>query len=158
MFNIRFFTQADNKSVSTTAKVKKVKDLAPLTGYVSNTGKLVLPTKTVQAISDLASVQAMKVGSPAGKRKLTVLYLIPTDEQNAEGFPVVATPRGVTIELAHILTGGRINYKAEKYTFTLKPFTDQEGATGYELQLTTPGAEIKVPYTGKPRGRKPKVK
>lgn len=158
MLNIRFFTQADNQSVSTTAKVKKVKDPAPLTGYVSNTGKLVLPTKTVQAISDLASVQAMKVGSPAGKRKMTVLYLIPTDEQDTEGFPVVATPRGVNIELAHILTGGRINYKTEKYSFILIPFADQAGTTGYELRLTTPRAEEKAPYTGKPRGRKPRAK
>jgi hypothetical protein len=158
MLNIRFFTQADNQSVSPTANTKKVKKPVPLTGYVSNTGKLVLPTKTVQATSDLGGVQAMKVGSQAGKRKLTVLYLIPTDEQDTEGFPVVVTPRGVTIELAHILTGGRVNYKAEKYSFTLKAFTDQEGAIGYELQLTTLRTEEKAPYTGKPRGRKPKAK
>lgn len=158
MLNIRFFTQADSQSVPTAAKAKKVKKPAPLTGYVSNTGKLVIPTKTVQATSNLVGIQAMKVGTSAGKRKLTELYLIPTDEKDTEGFPVVATPRGVTIELAHILTGGRINYKVEKYSFTLEPFTYQEGATGYELQLTTLQAEKKAPYTGKPRGRKPKVK
>lgn len=114
-------------------------------GYVSNTGKLVLPTKTVQAISGLGNVRAMKVGSPAGKRKLTALYLIPTDEPDTQGFPVVTTPRGVTIELARILTGGRINYKTEKYSFTLTPFADQAGTTGYELRLTTSRAEEKAP-------------
>lgn len=158
MLSVRLFTQADNQSFSITAKAKKVKKTVPLAGYVSNAGKLVLPAKTVQATSDLANVRAMKVGSQAGKRTLTVLYLIPTDEQHADGFPVVATPGGVTVELARILTPGRINYKAEKYSFTLKPFIYQEGATGYELQLTTSGAEIKSPYTGKPRGRKPKAK
>ncbi len=62
---IRFFTQADNKSDVTATTADKVAKSVPLTGYLSPTGKLVLPTKTVQAISDLVSVQAMKVGSQA---------------------------------------------------------------------------------------------
>lgn len=125
---IRFFIQADNQAVSTQAKTKHLKQPALLMGYVSDTGKLVLPTKTIQATSDLGSALAMKVGRQAGKRKLAVLYLIPTDEQDtdeqdSEGFPAVVTSSGVTIELAQILTGGRINYKAEKYSFSLRPFT-----------------------------------
>ncbi|PRY20401.1 hypothetical protein CLV58_1588 [Spirosoma oryzae] len=156
MPDIRFFTQADNKAVS--AKADKVAKSVPLTGYFSPTGKLVLPTKTVQAMSDLNSVRAIKIGSPAEKRKLTVLYLIPTDEQDAEGFPVTSTPRGLTIELAQILTSGRVDYKTEKYSFTLKPFAYQEGTTGYELSLTAKLAQPKAPYMGKPRGRKPKAK
>jgi len=155
---IRFFTPADNQAAATTAKADKLAKSAPLTGYVSPTGKLVLPTKTVQAASNLSSIQAMKVGSSAGKRKLTALYLIPTDKRDAEGFPVVATPRGITIELARILTEGGINYKVDKYSFTLIPFADEAGTSGYKLQLTTPHAEEKAPYTGKPRGRKPKAK
>lgn len=158
MPDIRFFTQADNQAVTNTAKVAKAVKAAPLTGYVSPTGKLVLPTKTVQAISDLASVQAMKVGSQADKRKLTVLYMVPTDEQDVEGFAVTSTPRGLTIELAQILTSGRVDYKTEKYSFTLTPFAYQEGITGYELALTAKRAQPKAPYMGKPRGRKPKAK
>lgn len=158
MPDIRFFTQADNKSISKTAKADKVAKSIPLTGYLSPTGKLVLPTKTVQAIGDLGGVQAMKVGSQVGKRKLTVFYLIPTDEQDAEGFPVATTPRGLTIELAHILTSGRVDYKTGKYSFTLTPFDYQEGMTGYELALTAQHAQPKAPYMGKPRGRKPKAK
>ncbi len=123
MPDIRFFTQADNQAAAKTAKADKTAKSAPLTGYVSPTGKLVLPTKTVQAINDLASVQAMKVGSQASKRKLTVLYLVPSDEQDAEGFAITTTPRGLTIELAYILASGRVDYKTNKYSFTLTPFT-----------------------------------
>jgi len=155
---IRFFTQADNKSDAETAKVNKVAKPILLTGYISLTGKLVIPTKTVQAISDLSGVQAMKVGSQAGKRKLTVLYLMPTNEPDAEGFAVTTTPRGLTIELAHILTIGRVDYKTGKYSFTLTPFSYQKDITGYELALTAKNAQPKAPYMGKPRGRKPKAK
>jgi hypothetical protein len=89
---------------------------------------------------------------------LTVLYLVPTDEQDVEGFAVTTTPRGLTIELAHILTSGRVDYKTEKYSFTLTPFAYQAGITGYELALTAQRAQPKAPYMGKPRGRKPKAK
>jgi hypothetical protein len=155
---IRFFTQADNQAATKTAKVDKAVKATPLTGYLAPTGKLVLPTKTLQVLSDLSGVQAMKVGSPAGKRKLTVLYLVPTDEQDTEGFAVASTPRGLTIELAQILTSGRVDYKTNKYSFTLTPFAYQEGMTGYELALTAQPAQPKPPYMGKPRGRKPKAK
>ena len=158
MPNIRFFTQADNQVAATTAKADKLAESVPLTGYVSPTGKLVLPTKTVQAMGDLSGVQAMKVGSPAEKRKLTVLYLVPTDEPDAEGFAVTTTPRGLTIELAHILASGRVDYKTDKHSFTLTPFAYQEGVKGYELALTAKKAQPKAPYMGKPRGRKPKAK
>jgi hypothetical protein len=158
MPDIRFFTQADNQAAAPTTKKDKVAKSIPLTGYLSPAGKLVLPTKTMQAIDDLGGVQAMKVGSQADKRKLTVLYLIPTHEQDAEGFPVATTPRGLTIELAHILTSGRVDYKTGKYSFTLTPFVYQEGMTGYELALTSQPAQPKAPYMGKPRGRKPKAK
>jgi len=158
MPDIRFFTQADNQAATKTAKADKAVKSTLLTGYLSPTGKLVLPTKTVQAASNLSSVQAMKVGSPAGKRKLITLYLVPTDEQDAEGFAVTTTPRGLTIELAQILANGRVDYKTNKYSFTLTPFAYQEGITGYELALTAQRAQPKAPYTGKPRGRKPKAK
>ncbi len=97
MPDIRFFTQADNQATAALAKAAKAVKSVPLTGYVSPTGKLVLSTKTVQAMGNLSGVQAMKVGSPAGKRKLTVLYLVPTDEQDVEGFAATSTPRGLTI-------------------------------------------------------------
>jgi hypothetical protein len=158
MPNIRFFTQADNQAAATTAKADKAIKSVPLTGYISPTGKLVLPTKTVQLVSDLASVQVMKVGSQASKRKLTVLYLVPTDEQDIEGFAVTTTPRGLTVELAHILASGRVDYKTDKYSFTLTPFAYQEGMTGYELALTAKNTQPKPPHMGKPRGRKPKAK
>ena len=158
MPDIRFFTQADNQVATKMAKSDKVIKSAPLTGYVSPTGKLVLPAKTGQATSDLSGVQTMKVGSPAGKRKLTILYLVPSDEQDTEGFAVTSTPRGLTIELAQILANGRVDYKTNKYSFTLTPFAYQEGITGYELALTAQRAQPKAPYTGKPRGRKPKAK
>jgi len=158
MPNIRFFTQADNQPETKQEKAKTATKLIPLTGYVSATGKLVLPNKTLQAINESGTLQAMKVGSPIGKRKLTVLYLVPTNEQDTEGFPVVAAARGATIDLGQILHNGRIKYKAEKYNFTLTPFTYEAGVTGYELELTTQSSKPKAPYMGKPRGRKPKVK
>lgn len=157
MPDIRFFTQADNKSTAQTAKAKKGAKPVPLTGYVSATGKLVLPAKTVQAIGNTSSLQAVRVGSPAGKRKLAVLYLIPTDKQDTDGFPVVFAAKSVTIDLGQILHDGRIKYKTEKYDFTLMPFPYEAGVTGYELELTTRSNKPKVPYMGKPRGRKPKA-
>lgn len=155
---IRFFTQADNQSAAKEVRTKKTAKLISLTGYVSATGKLVLPTKTLQAINESGTLQAMKVGSPSGKRTVTVLYLVPTDEQDTEGFPLVAAAKGATIDLGQILHDGRIKYKAEKYDFTLTPFTYEAGVTGYELELTTRSSKPKVPYTGKPRGHKPKGK
>lgn len=158
MPDIHFFTQADNQPTVKDAKAKKAAKLIPLTGYVSATGKLVLPTKTLQTINESGTLQAMKVGSPIGKRKLTVLYLVPTDEQDTEGFPLVTAAKGATIDLRQILHNGRTNYKADKYDFRLTPFTYEAGVTGYELELTIRSSKPKVPYMGKPRGRKPKVK
>ena len=158
MPDIHFFTQADNQPIAKGAKTKKAAKLIPLTGYVSATGKLVLPTKTLQAINESGTRQAMKVGSQVGKRKLSMLYLIPTDEQDTEGFLVVAAAKGATIDLGQILHDGRIKYKNEKYHFTLTPFTYEAGVTGYELELATRSSKPKVPYMGKPRGRKPKAK
>ena len=158
MFYIHFFTQADNQLIAKGAKAKKAAKLIPLTGYVSATGKLVLPIKTLQAINKSGTLQAMKVGSPVGKRKLSVLYLVPTDEQNADDFPVVAAAKGATIDLGQILHDGRVKFKDEKYDFTLMPFTYESGVTGYELKLATRNSKPKVPYMGKPRGRKPKAR
>lgn len=77
--------------------------------------------------------------------------------QDTEGFPVVVTAKSVTIDLSQILHDGRIKYKTEKYDFTLTPFTYEADVTGYELALTTRNSKPKAPYTGKPRGRKPKA-
>lgn len=148
---LRFFSPQDNSESKTKSTPKSV----ALTGYLSPAGKLVFPAKTVSQLDFNPDATRFKIGTQQGKRKIKSLYLIPADDDSSETFEMVKAAKSYTISLAVILQKSGIDYAKTKYTFTLKPFTYEDGASGYELQLND--SAPKPAYTGKPRGRKPKT-
>lgn len=152
--SIHFFSPAENSSAK--AKPQKVPKPAKvlLNGYVSSAGKLVLPAKTVASLGvDLASTP-FQVGMLAGKRKAKSLYLVPASTET-ETFSFEKAAKSYMLTLPFILKKCGIDYSKTKYDFTIRLF-EYEGKTAFELQLTPEAVAAKVPYTGKPRGRKPK--
>ena len=156
---IRFFSPQDNtlaKPKKETAKAKKTKPLK-LEGYISPSGKLVIPAKTFDQLDFPADTTFLQIGADAGKRKIKTLYLVPTDSQDG-AFELVKAAKSYTISLGHILKSGGIDFAETKYSFTLAPYTEEAGTTGYALKLTSDQAKPAKPaYTGKPRGRRPKA-
>ena len=153
---IRFFTSGDN-----TPKVPKPNSanppkLVPLTGYISPTGKLVFPQKTIDQLGLAVESVRFQIGIQQGKRKLNVLYLVPTQDDQVEAFPLSKAAKSYTVTLGYILQRGGLDYRQTKYTFTLSPFSGADGLTGYALTIQDPTPKTKPAYTGKPRGRKPK--
>ncbi|TDB67549.1 hypothetical protein [Arundinibacter roseus] len=146
---IKFFSPEDN--VSVTEKVKQKKEDPE--GYVSPTGKLVIPLAALTELGIEPEETLFKIGAQQGKTKLKFLYLIPTTETEGS-FALQKTGRGFSIPLENILKKGRVDYQNVKYIFTISMFNYQEGVVGYELALAS--TEPKAPYTGKPRGRKRK--
>ncbi len=150
--NIRFYKPEDNNAEKETkpAAEKKVTS----TGYISGAGKLVFPMKSVDQIGLKPEEGQFMIGTQEGKRKIKALYLIPAGADNEESFVMEKAAKSYTISLGAILQKGKIDYASTKYTFTIKPFSYEEDVTGYELLLND--TTEKAPYTGKPRGRKPK--
>lgn len=112
-----------------------------IAGYISRTGKLVLPSKSVEQLKldvNLLRVR-MKVGVSAEERqKIDTLYLVPAGSSIADSFRVIQAAKGYTIELGKILLEEGIMYKTTKYTFTIEPFWLEDGMGGYELRLHEP--------------------
>lgn len=150
---LSFFSSQDNSEPKKKAAKAEPKS-APLTGYLSPAGKLVFPAKTVSQLSFNPDNTRFKIGTQEGKRKIKSLYLVPADENSSDTFEMVKAAKSYTISLAVILQKGGIDFANTKYTFTIKPFTYEGGVSGYELLLSD--STPKEPYTGKPRGRKPK--
>ncbi len=147
---IRFFSLQENSEHKEKSTAKPV----AVTGYISATGKLVFPAKTIGLLGLDPEATRFKIGTQEGTRKLKSLYLVPTTDDQSETFEMVKAAKSYGIPLAVILQKGGVDYANAKYTFTVKPFDYEENVKGYELQLNdqTP----KPAYTGKPRGRKPK--
>ena len=149
--SLRFFSPKDNSESKKKATPKSV----TLTGYLSPAGKLVFPAKMVNQLGFDPDTTRFKIGTQEGKRKIKSLYLIPADDDSSETFELAKAAKSYTISLAFILQKGGIDYAKTKYAFTVKPFTYEDGMSGFELQLTN--SDPKPAYTGKPRGRKPKT-
>jgi hypothetical protein len=149
---IHFFKQEDNSETQTKSAPKEKE--APATGYISSTGKLVFPTKSVVQLGLEPDGIAFQIGTQEGKRKIKSLYVVPASEETNETFQMEKGAKSYTIPLAIILQKGKIDYSGMKYVFTIKPFDYEDDITGYELQLEP---ETKPEYTGKPRGRKKSV-
>ncbi|WP_247236804.1 hypothetical protein [Telluribacter sp. SYSU D00476] len=147
--SIRFFSPVDNSE----EKQKSTSKAPELTGYISGTGKLVFPNKTVEQLDFNPEETRFMIGAQEGKRKIKSLFLVPSTDDQAEAFELTKSTKNYNIPLAFILQKNGVDYSNNKYNFTVKPF-DYEGLTGYELQLEQEGP--KPEYTGKPRGRKPK--
>lgn len=146
---IKFFLPEENAPQVSKA-VKKAKP----SGYISDTGKLVFPQSTLEEIGIEPETAIFKIGTDDGKRKIKSLYLIPTEEKEGT-FAFSRVGRGSGIPLPIILKRGGIDYETTKHIFTVTIFNYSEGVIGYELQIQS---EVPKPeYTGKPKGRKPKV-
>lgn len=148
---INFFVPEDNQQPTEKKAAKKI----VLTGYISTSGKLVFPNKTTESLGTELDNSYFRVGVQQGKRKVKSLFLIPSTN-DGNSFPVEKASKSYFISLSLILQKCGIDFSSEKYTFVISSF-DYEGTSGLQLTLSdsTPAAP-KAPYTGKPRGRKPK--
>jgi hypothetical protein len=89
--SIRFFSPSENlEQQQSKAAVAKE---PILTGYISASGKLVLPLKTVDRLGIDPQTTGFKVGTQAGKRKLKSLYLVPTQEGQEDRFELTKGPK-----------------------------------------------------------------
>lgn len=147
--NIRFFSPQENEQKSD--KKATVKSLPK--GYISAAGKIVFPSQAIEELGIEPDTTKFLVGTDDGKRKIKNLYLVPTDQDSA--FSITRSGRGYSLPLELILSKGGIDYGNQKYVFTASIF-QHEGSVGYALEISPEQALEKVPYTGKPRGRKPK--
>lgn len=148
---IRFFSPNENSEATKKAK-KSVVKAAPVKGYISATGKLVFPDKSVSQLGLDPQNNRFQIGTQEGKRKIKSLYMIPGTEGQEQTFELEKGAKSHGISLPYILQKGGIDYANTKHTFTVKPFDYQGGITGYELKLASESP--KSDYTGKPRGRK----
>lgn len=152
--SIHFFSPAENSQ----AKQKTEKSVKPakvvLTGYISSSGKLVLPDRTVASLGVDLSTTSFKVGMDEGKRKAKSLYLVPASN-GEEIFGFEKAAKSYSLALPYILKKSGVDFAKSKYEFKIRLF-EYEGRTAFELQLSPEAATPKVPYTGKPRGRKAK--
>lgn len=149
---IRFFSLTDNSNSE--PKEKSTPKTPSITGYISASGKLVFPVRSVTQLPFDPDNTSFRIGAQQGKRKIKSLFMIPAESGQAEAFQLTKAAKSYTIPLAVILQKGGVDYVNTKYTFTVKPFDYEAGVTGYELQLNRDTA--KAEPTGKPRGRKTK--
>ncbi len=149
--SISFFSSKDNNE----SKKKSKPRAAKLTGFVSGVGKLVFPDKTASQLGINPDTAQFKIGMLQGKRKIKSLFLVPAIDDSEDTFVMAKAAKAYTISMGVILQKGGIDFTQTKYTFTIKSFSQDNGPSGYELQLNDPAP--KVPYTGKPRGRRPKA-
>ncbi|SKC19597.1 hypothetical protein [Dyadobacter psychrophilus] len=147
--SIRFFSPQENEQkVDKKAKAKSLPK-----GYISAAGKIVFPSLTIEELGIEPDTTRFLVGTDDGKRKIKNLYLVPTNQDGA--FSITRSGRGYSLPLDLILSKGGIDYGSQKYVFTASIF-QHEGSVGYALEISPEQASEKVPYTGKPRGRRPK--
>ncbi|GAB4022663.1 hypothetical protein GCM10028808_70820 [Spirosoma migulaei] len=151
---INFFSPAENSQAKPIIEKAVKSAKVVLTGYISSSGKLVLPAKTVANLGVDLNTTPFKVGIDQGKRKAKSLYLVPTSS-DAETFSFEKAAKSYTLALPFILKKSGVDFTKTKYDFTIRLF-EYEGTTAFALQIASEAAAAKVPYTGKPRGRKPK--
>ena len=148
---IKFFSPDENVAIT-----KKPKEQPKPTGYISSTGKLVLPPKTLEELGIEPASTRFRIGTQQGKRTLKNLYLIPSADSEGT-FGLTKSGRGYSIPLEIILKKGGVDFEQAKYTFAITLFNYEEGVVGYELELSSADSKPKPEYTGKPRGRRPKA-
>ncbi|QRR00115.1 hypothetical protein [Dyadobacter sandarakinus] len=147
--SIRFFSPEENQAKQeSTAKTKALP-----TGRISGSRKVLFPSATLEELGIESDNAWFQVGTDQGKRKIKNLYLVANDQQ--QGFQLVRTGRAYSLPLELILSKGGIDYQAQSYVFEASIF-DHEGTPAYQLALAPESPQEKKPYTGKPRGRKPK--
>ena len=146
--DIRFFTPQENKAERKT-KVKEELG-APATGYISGTGKVIIPQKAAEEIGLNTAHTTYMVGTQQNKRKLKSLYIIPASGDTQGTFEMQSSGRNNFIGLSVILEKNGVDYQNNKYTFEVAPFVFGDDIKGVELKLNSPVAKTKR------AGRKPK--
>ncbi|GAB3226536.1 hypothetical protein [Spirosoma arcticum] len=153
---IRFFSpQENNAPTQKKGKGAKLKAII-LTGYISGSGKLVFPAKTVAGLGLDGGNTRFKVGIEEGKRKAKTLYLVPAVDGQGDSFQLEKAAKSYTLSLPFILKKSGVDFSAHKYVFRIE-LIEYEGSQAYALQLSQDGVTPKAAYSGKPRGRKPKA-
>lgn len=137
---IRFFSPSEN--TEEVAPKKRAKKAVAVTGYISATGKLVLPNKSVEQLGIEPSGMAFKVGAKAGKRKTKLLYLVPSSTADSEAFAIVKAAKSFSISLPFILQKNGVDYIGQKHTFVISEFELAGGTTGYMLKLNKPSEKL----------------
>lgn len=147
---IKFFSPEEN-----VPKTKEAAKEAPLpAGYISNSGKLVFPATVLRDLGIDPESTKFKIGTQEGKRKIKSVYLVPSTSSD-QTFSFEKSGRGHVIPLAIILKKGNVNFESEKLIFKISTFDFDQAIKGFELAIES---EVPKPeYTGKPRGRKPRV-
>lgn len=146
--NLRFFTPEENQPIA--VSLAKSKQLP--TGHISPAGKLIFPFSTLEELGIEPENTRFQVGTDQGKRKIKNLYLVPTDAESS--FSIVRTGRGYSLPLDVILMKGGIDFANQKFVYQASIF-EYEGKPAYALEIKEEQLAEKVPYTGKPRGRRP---
>ena len=145
--DIRFFSPSENEEA--TAPKKRSKKSVAVTGYISATGKLVLPNRSVEQLGLEPNGMMFKVGAEAGKRKAKLLYLVPASSSDSEAFELVKAAKSFSISLPFILQKNGVDYAGQKYTFVITDFEFAGGVNGYMLKLNKPSE--KTAKVGRPK-------
>lgn len=153
--SIVFFSLSDNTAEKVEKKTLPAKKRINAKGYISSTGKLVLPYQNLEGFPLDLGNSSFQLGIDANTRKAKSLFLIPASgDSNLFSFESAA--KSWTLKVPFLLQKSGIEFEKKKYSFFARVF-DFEGVKSLELVLTVEKTEPKLPYTGKPRGRKKKV-
>ncbi len=147
--DIRFFSPKENKA--TRKPRSKAESNDATTGYITGTGKVIIPQKSADEVGIESENATFMVGMQQNKRKLKSLYIVPASDDQEGTFEMKNSGRNNFIALGVILEKNGLDFQNNKYTFDINPFNFDGDVTGFELKLNTP-----TPKTKKP-GRKPKA-
>lgn len=144
--DLRFFSPEENKPVK-----KKEEVVQQPSGYISATGKVIIPQKSANEVGLNPEGKAFRVGVPDNKRKLKSLYILPASADEEGVFEMKESGRNYFIPLGVILENSGLDFQNNKYSFDINTLKFDNNVNGYELKLNAP-----TPKT-KRAGRKPKV-
>jgi len=141
MKEISFFTPEENVAPRETAE-KAPKTYT--TGYITSTGKIIIPQKSAEEAGIEPQNSAFKVGKPEKKRKLKSLFLVPASREEEGVFEMEESGRNFFISLGPILDKSGLDVQNKKYTFDIKPF-EYGDSKAFELKLGSATARGKRP-------------
>lgn len=135
---LRFFSPEENIAT----KVKEEVVVQP-TGYISATGKIIIPQKSAEEVGIDSDSRGFKIGMQENKRKLKTLYVIPASGDEEGVFELKSSGRNNFIPLGVILEKSGVDFQNNKFTFEINPYKFDENVIGYELRLDPPTPRTK---------------
>lgn len=136
--DLRFFSPEENKAT----KLKEEVTVQP-TGYISATGKLIIPQKSAEEVGMDSDSRSFKIGVQENKRKLKTLYVVPASEDEEGVFELKSSGRNNFIQLGVILDKSGVDFQNNKYTFEINAYEFDDNVVGYELKLDSPAPRTK---------------